>query len=372
MTIRWLLVLFLVAALAPARAADEPAQTRTSAGDLFSAGGKVDLRDAVAGDAFLAGGRVSLDGAIGGDAFVIGGNVLVNQHVDQDLYAAGGNIVVSGDIAHHIRAAGGDITIGPNAKVGGKATLAGAHIEVKGAVGSHLTAAAESVDIDAPIKGNVELSARDIQIGPHADIGGTLTYWSPQPAHIDSAAKITGAVLHRQVEMPRAMHRVGLAAVIAGSIFVFLAFAVLGSLLVLLLPNFTGTVERAFADSPGRSFLLGLAVLVVSPIVGVLFLLTIIGIPLGLLLFFLYPLALMIGYVTAAFFIGDRAVRSLRKGKPISVGHRILGLMAALVLLALLQTLPIIGGVTAFVVVMMGLGAWTISLYNRYHSAPAA
>jgi hypothetical protein len=38
----------------------------------------------------------------------------------------------------------------------------------------------------------------------------------------------------------------------------------------------------------------------------------------------------------------------------------------------LLQALPIVGGAIAFVVVLMGLGAWAISLYNRYHGAAAA
>jgi cytoskeletal protein CcmA (bactofilin family) len=370
--IRWLVLFIVAAALTPVRAAGTPAQRRTSAGDLFASGGKIELRDAVAGDAFLAGGRVSLDGAIAGDAFVIGGNVSVNQHIDQDLYAVGGNIVIGGDIAHHVRAAGGDITIAPNAKIGGKATLAGAHVDVKGAVGSHLSAAAESVEIDASIKGNVELSARDVDIGPHANIGGTLTYWSAQQARIDPAAKIAGAIHHREVDMPRGMHRMGIAAIVIGSVFVFLACVVLGGLLLLLLPDFTGTVERAFERSPGKSFLLGLAVLLALPIVGVLFMLTIIGIPLGLMLLFFYPLVLMIGYVTAAFFIGDHTISALRKGKPLTAGYRILGLVAALMLLALLQALPIVGGAIAFVVVLMGLGAWAISLYNRYHGAAAA
>jgi cytoskeletal protein CcmA (bactofilin family) len=369
---RWLVLLCAAAALGVVTAADAPAQTRTSAGDLFSAGGKIDLRDEVAGDAFLAGGRVSLDSAVGGDAFVVGGNVLANQNIDQDLYAAAGNIVVTGAIAHHMRAAGGDITIAPNAKIGGKATLAGAHVEVKGSVGSHLTAAAESVYVDAPIAGNVELSARDIEIGPRASIGGTLTYWSAQPARIDPAARIVGAVHHREMEMPHGMRGVGIVVAIVGGVFVFLAFAVLGSLLLVFLPNFTSTVERAFAASPGKSFLLGLAVLVGLPIVAILFMLTIIGIPLGLMLFFLYPLVFMVGYVTAAFFIGDRAVSALRKGKPLTLGYRIAGLIAALVLLALLQALPFLGGAIAFIVVLTGLGAWTLSLYNRYHAAPAA
>jgi uncharacterized membrane protein len=56
----------------------------------------------------------------------------------------------------------------------------------------------------------------------------------------------------------------------------------------------------------------------------------------------------------------------------LTVGYRILGLVAALMLLVLLQALPVVGGLIAFIVVLMGLGAWTISLYNRYHGRLAA
>jgi hypothetical protein len=259
-----------------------------------------------------------------------------------------------------------------HARVGGKAARAGGNIDIKGAVGSHLTAAGGAVKLDAPVGGDVEISARDIDIGPNADIRGTLTYWSAQRACIDPAAKIAGEVTFHPMDMPRGMRGAGIVAALVGGLLMFLAFAVLGALLVLIFPEFTKTVERNFAASPGKSFLLGLGLLVGLPLLAVLFFLTIIGIPVGMLVLFVYPLVLMIGYVTAALFLGDRLLAWLRRDKPLTKGVRIGGLIAALVLLALLNAVPVLGALVAFAVVMIALGAWAMSLYRRYRVAPAA
>jgi uncharacterized membrane protein len=134
---------------------------------------------------------------------------------------------------------------------------------------------------------------------------------------------------------------------------------VMGSLLVLLFPNFTGAVEKAFTAHPGKSIGVGLGLLIGLPIIGVLFIITLLGIPLGLTVFFLYPMVLMLGYLTAAVFIGDRGLGYLRKGRT---------LIVALIALALIGALPIVGGLIVFVLLVGGIGAWAVALYERYHA----
>ena len=313
------------------------------------------MRDSIQGDAFAAGGSVEAKGTVHGSLYAVGGKVEVQGRVERDL-----------------RAAGGDLLIARDARIDGKATLAGGHVVVEGPIRSHLSAAGGSVLVDAPIAGNVEVFARDVDIGPRAEISGTLTYWSEHPARIDAAANISGAVLQRQMSVPQGAYQAGIAALVIGGVVVFLGFAALGTLMVFLLPNATANVARALATNPGRSLLFGMGMLMAVPMMGVLFMITIIGIPIGLLVFLLYVLALMIGYVTVAYFIGEHLVNLVRKGKPAGPGYRVLGFITALALLASLQTLPFVGALIALVVVLMGLGAWTLSLYNRYYSAHTA
>jgi cytoskeletal protein CcmA (bactofilin family) len=340
----------------------------TNAGDLYAAGGNVEVTEPVKGDVFIAAGRVLLTQPVMGDAFIAGGNVRINEKLGEGLFAAGANVVIEGDVGRHARVAGGDVTIARGATVGGKATLGGAHVEVGGRVGKDLTIAADSARINGRIDGSADVSARHIELGPDAVITGKLTYWSPQEATIDPAAKIGGGADYRPVTMPEGMHTAGIVALMMGKLFLLVGLMVMGSLLVLLFPNFTGTVERAFTSNPGKSIALGIALLIGLPIVGVLFMITLLGIPLGLTVFFLYPLILMLGYLTAAFFIGDRGMSYLRKGRDLTTGVRILGFVAALLALALIGALPIVGGLIVFFLLVGGMGAWAMALYERYHT----
>jgi hypothetical protein len=350
-------------------ATDGAARVRiTTAGDLFAGGGNVEITEPVKGDAFVAAGRVILSQPIGGDAFIAGGNVRVDQNVAEGLFAVGGNVAVEGDIGRHARVVGGDVTIARGATVNGKATLGGAHVEVAGRVGKDLTIAADSARVNGQIDGNVDISARQIELGPEAVIVGKLTYWSPQEATIDPAARIAGGTDYRPITMPEGAHTAGIVALMMGKVFLLIGLMVMGSLLVLLFPNFTGTVETAFTSHPGKSVALGFGLLVGLPIIGVLFMITLLGIPLGLTVFFLYPLVLTLGYLTAAVFIGDRGMTYLRKGRNLTTGLRIIGFVGALVALALIGALPIIGGLLVFFLLVGGIGAWVMALYERYHA----
>jgi cytoskeletal protein CcmA (bactofilin family) len=350
-------------------APDGAARVRvTAAGDLFAAGGNVEVSEPVRGDVFIAGGRVLLEQPVGGDAFIAGGNVRIREKLAEGLYAAGANVSIEGDIGRHARVAGGDVSIARGATVNGKATLAGANVEVAGRVGKDLTIAADSVRINGHIDGGADVSARHIELGPNAVIAGKLTYWSPQDAKIDPAATISGGTDYRPVSMPEGMHSVGIVAMMMGKIFLLIGLMVMGSLLVLFFPNFTGAVEKAFTTNPGKSIALGFALLLGLPIVGVLFMITLLGIPLGLTVFFLYPLVLMLGYLTAAVFIGDRGMSYLRKGNKLTTGVRILGFIGALIALALVGALPLVGGLIIFFLLLGGIGAWAMALYERYHA----
>jgi hypothetical protein len=75
---------------------------------------------------------------------------------------------------------------------------------------------------------------------------------------------------------------------------------VLGLILVIAARNFVVDTISQMRSQPGRSVLVGLAVLVVFPILAVALIVTIIGMPVGLLAFMAYPLLLFVGSVLGA------------------------------------------------------------------------
>ena len=367
-------IVFFVPAqsFADAKSAEEAKIKITRAGDLFVAGGNVIVGERVLGDAYIAGGEIALGQNVAGDAFLAAGTATVTGSVADSVYAAAGTLNIQGEIGRHLRAAGGEVIVAPGARIGSEATIAGGKVRIDGSVGDFLTVAAGTVRINGRIGGGADITARNLEIGPSAEIAGKLNYRSAQEATVDPGAKLAGGVAHEAWKMPESAGTAAIVALAIGKVFLLAGLMLLGSLLLLVFPNFISAVTNTIATKPGQSLVLGFALLVCLPLLALLLIVTVLGIPLGLTVLFLYPLVLMVGYVTAAAFIGDRGVSFLRKGQTSSVPARIVGLIAALLALAVLQTVPVVGSIALFILLLLGLGAWVIAFYQRYRAPKTA
>jgi hypothetical protein len=227
----------------------------------------------------------------------------------------------------------------------------------------------ETIRLGGEIRGDVDLTAREVEILPGANIRGKLRYRSPQPARIDPAAVIQGGVSYLPMEIEQIKRGAATAGKVAvlGAVLAVAGLALLGGLLLALFPVFVQTVSNTLGSEPGKSLILGFALMVSLPVAVALLLVTVIGIPIGLAALLLYPLALVLGYLTVAFYAGDKVMTLLRQGDA-SASARFIAFLFALILLALLTSIPGVGGFIAFLSVLLGLGAWMLYLYRLYSS----
>jgi cytoskeletal protein CcmA (bactofilin family) len=348
----------------PAQHAGGAVVVRDAAADnLYLAGGTVDVRAELAKDLVAAGGTVNVERLVKGDVTVAGGVVNIRGGVGDDIRAAGGVVTVEGDVAGDLVAVGGRVGLTPATRVGGRAWLAGGTVDVLGSVARELRIAAGTVTVSGRVDGDVRIAARDLTIGPAARIRGSLAYTSPRPARIDPAAQIEGTVSYQRAEAA-----VGAGRAVWGALRLVLLLGLIaaGVVLYLLLPRFTVAAAGTIRSDPWRSLGLGFALLVATPVAVVLLMVTLVGIPLGLAVAALYCVALLVGYLIAALFLGDLGDRLLRRGAPPTTGSRLAFLVAALVALALLRLIPVAGGAVLFLALVLGLGAWTIRGYREF------
>lgn len=335
----------------------------TVAGDFVAAAGNVELGSNVEGDVYTAGGNVTIRRQVNGEVLAVGGNVALQSKVRDDLYAAGGSVQLDGEIGGDVKAAGGHLSLSPEANIEGRASLVGASVEVRGKIGKSLKAMGDVIRLGGEIRGDVDLTAREVEILPGAKIQGKLRYRSPQPAKIDPAAIIQGGVSYLPMEIERGAATAGKVAGLVGATLALTGLALLGGLLLVLFPAFVQAASRTLGRDPVKSLALGFALLVSVPVAGGLLLVTVIGIPIGLAVLLLYPLALVLGYLAAAFYAGDKGLTLLRRGRT-SASARFAAFLLALILLALLTGIPFVGGFIAFLSVLAGLGAWMLYLYR--------
>jgi cytoskeletal protein CcmA (bactofilin family) len=133
---------------------------------------------------------------------------------------------------------------------------------------------------------------------------------------------------------------------------------------------------RLLTDRPGASVATALVVWIGIPILAVLGLVTLIGLPLGLaLLLVVLPALWLLGYLVAGTRLGAELVG--RRGRPRSVEHPYLAAVVGLLLLQVFGLIPVVGGLVVGLAGLVGAGAmmyrpWRAWRAPRPHPAAPA
>ena len=354
----------LVAAASLQAADDSTAGVRRFGSATFIAGGSVRLDKPVPGDLIAAGGNVDVDAPVAGDAVLAGGNLRVTAKVEQDVYAGGGRVILDAPIGHNLRVAGGQVDLGPMAAVAGNVSVAGGQVSLRGPIKGALNAAGGRVLIDAAVDGDVVSTAGHLTLGPNARLAGKLRYRSGDELTRDPAAQIAGAVEYMplpgggasaQRDNDWGSHRID--RMVGPGWFWTLGLMAIAAVLVAALPVTSHRVAEALRARPGWSLLWGFIALVCIPVAALILMISIVGIPLALLALLLYGVLLLVGYIASGVALGQWALLRFKADALGSKGWRVASAAAAVFVLALLGSVPFVGGLVALLAVLAGIGA---------------
>lgn len=362
-------------------------------GDVFILAADVTLNGRVGGDVDGFAADVSIDADIGGDINIgsadfrqrgrVGGDINIGAadiSIEGDVLGeanlGAADITISGRIHGDLNAGGASVVLRDGSFVGGQAELGGRDVEVRGQIIGDTKITGRDVRISGEISGPLEIEARNVHFEAGARIAGPVAVRSENEPVIGE-----GVVMPQDITFdrrtwtdrefgdyggPNFNFQVGPPGWAFSSVFAFSAF-VLGMLAALIAPRSVGRIAMAFRRRPWVSGLLGLVVLAVSPVLVltlmVLLMITIIGIPLGLILLFAYPVILFLGFAFGGMAIGDLIFN--RKGGQAGLGLRALSFFVAVIAIAALGAIPVLGWVLGPLVLCIGLGAWSIAIFSR-------
>lgn len=226
----------------------------------------------------------------------------------------------------------------------------------KGMVVDEIVAIGSNVIIAGRVENNVVVVGGTLKIEPGASIGEEVVVVGAELTR-DTSAKIGGKVT--QIYMPHFIPSITtllkggwMTVWVTISILVLLGFLGLAILLAALIPEHIGNVVNAIERSFGVMLLWGVlwAILIVP--IAVLLAISIIGVILIPLEILLVVLALIIGYISIAIFIGKNILASFKKTQ-LPFVDAIIGI----VILFLIGFVPIVGPVIKVLFVTAGFGA---------------
>jgi cytoskeletal protein CcmA (bactofilin family) len=327
-------LLVLVAASAPVAAAESQ-----FGGTVVVAEGET-----ISDDLDAVGGTVIVRGTVDGDVNAVGGTVVIAETgvVTGGLSGSAGAVTVEGTVEGAIEVAAGAFTLRESGTVGGDLDVAAGEVVLDGGVGGTATVAAErlrvgsSASIDGDLRHDVGTIVNDGQVAGDVravDLGNTA---------------FTGP----QFTVPTWL----------GVLYTVLAHLALGAVLLLAVPRFVSDVETTGIERAARSGGVGLAALVLVPVLLILFAITIVGIPLALLGAAGYGVLVWVGLVLGAYVLGTAALRALDRDE--GSGARWIALVAGVLLVGVSQFIPG-GGLFRLALTVVGVGAVVLSVNAR-------
>jgi hypothetical protein len=141
-----------------------------------------------------------------------------------------------------------------------------------------------------------------------------------------------------------------------------------GLLFIALFPRYTGHAVRRVRRSFWNTALIGGLAFVLLPAAAVLAVLTVIGIPVGLLLAAGYLVLLYVSKIVVGLAVGGIL---LQRSGPQPYGSAALTMAVGLLLLYFLASLPIVGSIGTIIIMFTGLGGLILALADiQYGQRP--
>ena len=351
--------------------------------DVYLAGKDINIDAMVNGDAVVAGSYITINDSISQDLIVAGGDIIIKGYVADDIRMAGSKLIIDSEVGDDVIVAGGELTITKDAIIKGNLITVGGKTKINGVVIGMLKARAgelklngvvegdailygEKIKIDGEIYGTSEIVAEDLEIGENAQFHKDVSYWTEdgqidfKNSLVNATANLEESLMREHKEFPWKFF--GIAAI------GFWVFYILSAFLVILILNYA--FKNLFAEAVTyiekdlwRSLGYGLIYLFGLPLLIVLSIMILIGIPIGLFLIAVFIFSVLFGHLVGALLLTYYLEK--RNGQPWGYWKTSFIALAFAIVIRLLTFIPLLGSLIAFLVMAIAYGLLAYTLWQR-------
>jgi hypothetical protein len=247
----------------------------------------------------------------------------------------------------------GDVDVARGETVGDVVVVDG-RIDVAGRIDGDVVAVSGPVRIAGTVDGTVTAVSDRVTLLPGSHVTGDVIYGDERPVIARSArvdGKISDEGWAELDDFPW-----GVVGALSWWLAVSISTLALGLIAVALAPRAAEAVAATARDQLGVSIAVGFGLFVALPVLAVLALISLVGVPLGLgVLLALVPLG-GLAYVAAAYVLGRVLVRSPASG--------FVAFLAGWAALRALALLPVVGVLVWLAAVVVGLGALVVAMWR--------
>jgi hypothetical protein len=261
----------------------------------------------------------------------------------------------------HVVITGGAVV--PAGQTAGDVVVLDGPVRIDGRATGDVVSVSGPVRVTGRVDGDLIAVSDRASLGSAARVGGDLRYGDERPV-LAPGASVDGTVSNE--DWADAANGWGWVSVFAWWLAVSVSTLIVGALLVWLAPGALYAAERAVREHLGATIGWGVGIAIFVPVLAILALVTLVGIPFGVALLLAAIPVLLVAYVTSAWMVGRRVLRS-RSTSPW------LALLAGWGILRVLALIPVVGALVGLAATVVGLGALAVALWRaRRPGVPAA
>jgi len=319
------------------------------------------IEGTMAKDVIVAGNTITISGPVAGDVLVFGSRVRILGDVSGNVRGIADILEIDGAVGKNVNVVAKSVLLGAATQVGWDELIGAQSVEVRGVVHGDIAGAVTQTTVAGSVGGNMSLAlvhGGGIMLLPQAHITGNVRYSSP-----DTALTLAeGSVIEGTVQHTRTPDKEDTFSGFAVAVHLLLLLAYLFGMLVVGMvclhiakPFLEGTAKQLY-KTLDKALWHGIAVTVLSPLIALALLLTIIGIPLGLLMLAGWVAAMYFAKIVVAHAIGKKLLPNIPTKPYVQFA-------GGAFVLVMLMGLPTIGWILKLLTVFVGMGS--LWLYVR-------
>ena len=327
-------------------------------GDYFASKEVIEISGEIFGDAYLSAGDISIDGHIHGDLLAFGGNINVSGTIDGNIRVICGQFSLSGHVGKNVTLIAGSVNCSAFSTIAGNSTLVAASTELAGTINQDSRVLSSNLRVSGTLN-NVEAYVGQLRLTSRAEVLGQLEYSGQVPGSIDPQARIHGPIVHHPSITQQVFEGKWLEGLLIGSkiaaLLMNLAFSfVIGVILIKIYPERLHEMKKILSHNPWQALGAGVLLLILFPLVALLLLITILGIPFALAIIALNVLSFYAAKCVPILFLTDKLPSWIKL-------PRLLCFFLGLFIYFVLGYVPILGTILTFTGLLFGLGAYVLS-----------
>ncbi|WP_139492671.1 polymer-forming cytoskeletal protein [Brevibacillus dissolubilis] len=336
-------------------------------GDLMINARQAVIEGTVDGDLYLFAENVQVTGTVKGDIHSFTDETVIDGQVEGDVRTFSHHLRITGDVGHNVMSASTTFTLTKEGQIHGSLFTFSTATDLLGKVGREANGFADTYRITGLVGEGISLLHTDhLRLDSTAVIGGNLTYTSPERATIQQGAVIKGKELYSAPPIKPSESESPLTFPSLLLVMSFLSTLVLWLLIRYLFPSAIYQVRHKLQSGWGSSLGIGILTFLAVPILSILLLVTVIGIPIAIVLVVAMCLLMYAAKIFVGTWLGHRLADQF--GWRL---HPLFAELAGIIGLFLLFSIPLLGIFFHIGVGMLFLGAITGLIRDSNRHMPA-